>query len=239
MRTPLLVLIAGCGRLGFAGQPDAPDDAADPSGLVARYAMDDDPATGVVHAEPATFDAPCAPCPTAAPGRLGGGYAFDGATRVVLPSTTLVGLAPFTVAVWALPAAGNGLSSLVGKPLDTTTYRNVLSVTFNGGDNSLAFETTIAGLTDAFPVNPTDAVLVPGAWHHIAASWDGAERRLYLDGALVGAGVGTFADSDLAVAIGADLDQGSPAIFFHGTLDEIRFYDRALALAEITALANP
>ena len=134
------------------------------------------------------------------------------------------------------PTPSGNLYSLISKPLDTTTVDNVLSVTLSGADGTVAYETTIDGKITTFP--PVAAIAL-STWHHVAASWDGTERRLDIDGALLGSALGPFEDSTLAVAIGGDLDRNVPAIFFAGVLDDVRFYDRALAVAEITVLANP
>lgn len=72
-----------------------------------------------------------------------------------------------------------------------------------------------------------------GAWHMIAATYDGATLSLYVDGAL---------DSSLAVAGSADIDTakdldfGSNAnanAFLEGRIDTCRIYSRALSADEI------
>ncbi len=83
---------------------------------------------------------------------------------------------------------------------------------------------------------PTD--LAFGRWYHVAAAWDGAAARLYVDGELrdtVPLDVAAPAQDGRPLIIGAD----TPGLLevFHGKIDDLRIYDRALADAEIAALA--
>ncbi len=236
----LLAALAGCGRFSFDAEPpadvavDVPADAMDTTGLVARYAMDNDPSAGSVPGAPSTFSAACAPCPTATTGRIGGGYQFDQDVRITLPASKWIGLAPYTVTVWIKPTASGTFYSIVNKPVDLVTVHNVLSLTLDGTTGSVGFETTIGGNIVSFPSTSPD---LRGAWHHVAASWDGTARRLYVDGVLIGMDPGAFEDSNLEIGFGADLDGNAPAIFYRGALDELRFYNRALTDAEIALLA--
>ena len=73
-----------------------------------------------------------------------------------------------------------------------------------------------------------------GQWQHLAATFDGATARYYVDGAEVASRAfsGSVGDSN-AWRIGA---YGSVAGgFFDGLIDEIRVYDRALGPSEIVA----
>jgi lysophospholipase L1-like esterase len=79
-----------------------------------------------------------------------------------------------------------------------------------------------------------------GQWHHLAVSFTNGVFRLYRDGLLdrtVNAG-NTYVDTALPWNFGRFLT-GNVGWPFAGSLDEIRLYRRALADAEIGALANP
>ena len=81
------------------------------------------------------------------------------------------------------------------------------------------------------------AALPINAWSHIAATYDGATLRLYLNGTLVSsqARTGAIATSTNPLQIGGDSIYGQ---FFQGAIDEVRIYNRALAQAEIQADMN-
>lgn len=83
-----------------------------------------------------------------------------------------------------------------------------------------------------------------GAWHQVVASYDHAARRasIYVDGALKNsyanpAFLGPDPDIPYTVRIGSDSrwelgDPNAPSPF-NGSIDEVRFYDRALAPCEV------
>ena len=83
------------------------------------------------------------------------------------------------------------------------------------------------------------APLVANTWSHLAATYDGATMRLYVNGTQVASRAQTGIDSDLhgALTIGGDSLYGQ---YFAGLIDEVRIYNRALTVAEIqTDMVNP
>jgi hypothetical protein len=82
-------------------------------------------------------------------------------------------------------------------------------------------------------------VIVMGAapnngWHHVAYTFDGTTRRLYVDGAEKNSST-TAGDSGAV----AETHIGSYGTqHFAGTLDEIRIYRRALTASEVSQLAG-
>ncbi|NOX55928.1 MAG: LamG domain-containing protein [Planctomycetes bacterium] len=90
--------------------------------------------------------------------------------------------------------------------------------------------------------NSCRAVLAPGAWHHLAGTFDGSTLCLYIDGKLVDsrpskhakiAGTGNF----LIGCVVGDPSAKDPAYtrtsHFPGKIDEVRVYRRALTPREI------
>ena len=75
-------------------------------------------------------------------------------------------------------------------------------------------------------------------WHHMAITRDNNDLRFYIDGILIGTspspvGAGPFDPTDnywLGYAFGN--------IFWKGSMDDLRFYQRVLTAAEINTLAN-
>ncbi|MBI5830741.1 MAG: LamG domain-containing protein, partial [Armatimonadetes bacterium] len=80
--------------------------------------------------------------------------------------------------------------------------------------------------------NPTDACLSPGQWNQVAATYDGATMRVYLNGREVGPG------KAVATAIRTNTEPlrfgwlGSYG-FFNGDVRDIRLYRRAMSAAEV------
>ena len=80
------------------------------------------------------------------------------------------------------------------------------------------------------------ATLPVNTWTHLAATYDQAMLRLYVNGAQVATGAQTapVSTSNSALTIGADF-YGE---FFQGVLDEVRIYNRALGVSEIQTDMN-
>ena len=76
------------------------------------------------------------------------------------------------------------------------------------------------------------AALVVNAWTHLAATYDGATLRLYVNGLQVSSvpHTGGITTSTLPLHIGGDSLYGR---YFHGRIDEVRIYNRALTQDEI------
>ncbi|MBE0536511.1 MAG: lamin tail domain-containing protein [Phycisphaerae bacterium] len=81
-----------------------------------------------------------------------------------------------------------------------------------------------------------------GAWHHVAAAFDGTgtdDVRLFVDGVLevvsarTAQDISTSAGDDVCVGV-----FGASGRYFRGTIDEVRIYERALTMEEVWALAR-
>jgi hypothetical protein len=87
-----------------------------------------------------------------------------------------------------------------------------------------AGNTTIQGAT----------VLPTNEWVHVALAYDGGEARIYVNGELdVSSNVsGEITQSNNELRIGL----GDPAGYFHGTIDDVRIYNKALTQEGIQAI---
>ena len=79
--------------------------------------------------------------------------------------------------------------------------------------------------------------LTANTWAHLAATYDGATVRLYVNGVQVAsrAQTGAIATSTNPLQIGGDSIYGQ---YFAGRIDEVRIYNRALSVAEIQSDMN-
>jgi Tfp pilus assembly protein PilX len=83
-----------------------------------------------------------------------------------------------------------------------------------------------------------NTVLSTNTWHHVAATWDGANVRVYVNGVLDNTPVARTA------AIGTDTrpvylgGRVGATDITTGVLDDVRFYSRALTAEEISGLAR-
>jgi hypothetical protein len=108
---------------------------------------------------------------------------------------------------------------------------------FAAGD-ALRFRiiTTLSGMVDLDANTP--APLTDGAWHHVAATYDGANATLYFDGVPIGT---VPCGGDVASAASCTPRIGSysanAALYaFIGDIDEVNIWSRALSLGEIKML---
>ncbi|NMC81348.1 MAG: LamG domain-containing protein, partial [Armatimonadetes bacterium] len=78
-------------------------------------------------------------------------------------------------------------------------------------------------------------------WHHVAAVYDGASMRLYLNGKLAGRteASGKMAASEDTMYIGTKNARATSRDYFAGDMFDVRLYDAALLPEHITAMARP
>lgn len=86
-----------------------------------------------------------------------------------------------------------------------------------------------SSLSDPWTNGSTD--IADGTWHHVAATYDGSYKRIYIDGVLDAeeATTGILAASSSALSIGAS----SGARFVNGLVDEVRIWNVARSADEI------
>lgn len=170
---------------------------------------------------------------TTAPGKYAEGQRFNGASaRMTIPSVNVS--AGFTVEAWVLLTAAS--SRLV--PALRSGSTGWQAIVYRGFDNVFLSEVGAGFFTAGFTTGTTIVQIVsptatpPGAWHHVAAVYDGATLGLVVDGARVASmpATGAVVSSTQPWEVGGSaVDQG----YLTGTIDDVRIYSRALTPAEI------
>lgn len=247
----LAIALAGsaCGRIAFdalgdGGGDDADVGAPDADGpdLIMHFPLDETNGSAIVDiARGMTTTCRSGSCPTSEPaGRVGGAMEFNGGGNCLLIADDVVLHQPsFTLAVWArhdIQRNDSMFAKLIGQVDDENNSFN-LQVGDGGAFplNSAAFGTS-AGAANEFVSSPGDAVS-PNVWHHVAATFTGGTKRIYVDGVLTGTGTGVVGFDGGAMTIGCDQNANSQQ-YWDGALDDVRFYRRALTDAEIGELAS-
>jgi hypothetical protein len=211
---------------------DAPPP--DPS-LIAHWKFDDNPANGsVLDSTGNGHNGVCVPpaCPSLVAGVDGGGYRFDPALAqvIVVPdSTAFRGV--FTIAAWMYTDNTGNQIAVMSKPVGSGTgnswqLENLTDdrVSFSGG--------SVHSLTSPNPVPQM-------TWAHLAGTWDGTTKRLYINGVMVASTASQISYDAHDLFLGADQNNGSLALPFDGVLDDLRVYNRVLTAQEIQVLAQP
>jgi hypothetical protein len=137
------------------------------------------------------------------------------------------GLAVSTGAVSAIPILANGNNLDLNWFLGLRESDGVLVADFE--DEATGANHPVAGTTP----------ILPGAWTHVAAAYDGGVWTLYVNGTLEATdapGAVPHADGLQHAAIGTALDSGgAPLGWFDGVVDEARVWNLARTASEIQA----
>src|SRR5215470_17727312 len=197
------------------------------TGLVAAYGFDDGSGTTVTDASGNGHTGTIANATWATAGKYGKALQFNGTNAVVtIPDATSLHLSTaMTLEAWVNPTTIN------------SAWRDVV---YKGDDNyylegsSQPSGRPIGGVTaggshgEAFAT----ANLPTGTWSFLAATYDGATVRLYINGTQVAsiAHTGTIASSTNPLQIGGDNIYGQ---FFAGLIDDVRVYNVALTATQI------
>jgi CSLREA domain-containing protein len=172
-----------------------------------------------------------------ASGKVGQGFGFDGVDDQILVAHNAnqnTG-AQITLDAWIRPTAVaplNSNPSIINK----RTAANSEGYTFevNNAGNGLYFEiTTSNGVFSATAAN----ALTLNTWQHVAATFDGANLRIFLNGSQVAssAGTGTINAVTSDLVIGRNIALGTS---FTGQIDEVELFNRALSQIEIATIAD-
>ena len=165
-------------------------------------------------------------------GRVGGALDFDGVDDgvEVTNAPALASPTALTLAAWINSRDPSATASqmVLGKYSGAVGGPYMLRL---NGANRVRFR---AGNTQM-----TTSAVIPAAntWYHLAATYDGSELRVYVNGVSVAslpAGA-PQADNGLKLTIGRFSDGGSP---FNGLLDDVRLYSRALSAGEVLDIFN-
>jgi hypothetical protein len=156
-----------------------------------------------------------------------------------------------TLALWIYPESFSAFSGLIHKGDSPVFTDEAYSLQFGGDDPDVPpdedqlFFVLRDSLGERIGVASPTALSL-SEWVHVAATWDPLTESsivLYIDGAPVAQasleGFGPFRDSLAGINIGARLPDGAaPSNHpFHGRMDDVLFFDRALSPEEIAELA--
>ena len=165
-------------------------------------------------------------------GKYGGALSFNGTSALVtIPDAASLRLtSAMTLEAWVNPSA------------ITSAWRDVI---YKADDNyyleatsSNASRPSVGGTFAGSGANIYGtAALTANTWAHLAATYDGATLRLYVNGTQVSsvARTGALATSTNPLQIGGDSLYGQ---FFQGLIDEIRVYNVVLTAAQVQADMN-
>ena len=163
-------------------------------------------------------------------------YSFDGSTNFIqVPSSASLEIQDaITLSAWVFHFSSSSPQHIVNMSALYSGYR-LAAWWANPAGNSLEFYDTNE---EQYLVDDGGQPYI-GVWTHIAGTWDGSVMRIYRDGILSGESTFTgqiaIANNDLYIGVLNPIPwpiQG----YFHGYIDDVRIYNRALSLGEIKQL---
>ena len=168
-------------------------------------------------------------------GRSGSALVFNGSSSwVTVPDSASLDLrTALTIEAWVYPTvAPAGWRTIVAKE----SGGGVVYYLHAGSDNGNAPATGVM-VPSGEQTLYGSARLTANAWTHMAATYDGAAQRLYVNGNQVStrAQTGLVTISTGALRLGGN---GAFGEFFQGRVDEVRIYNRALTGDQIRADMN-
>lgn len=173
--------------------------------------------------------------PLPAPGRAGTpgtALRFDGVDDHVSVDATpaLTPTAEVSLSVWLRPDALPEREMFV---VSHGSWQNRWKLSLTPEARPRWTVRTSAGVVDL----DAPTAVEPDRFTHLAATYDGAALRLYVDGAMVSerAHTGAMPATDLPLLLGQMLP-GQSEYNFPGVLDDVRLYNRALTAAEVEEL---
>ncbi len=143
-------------------------------------------------------------------------------------------LTSLTLECWIRPFALDGWQGLISQH-DYPKHCGI-GLFINGG--RIAFITDDGGEFNRSSLHETEPGLIKvQRWYHVAGTWDGKVKRIFIDGKLAGEFPyrGIVRPGKAALRIGAYGSKGIAKNFYNGDIAMVAMYDKALAVDEISS----
>jgi hypothetical protein len=171
-------------------------------------------------------------------GLVGGAFNFDGAVHIRVPDSSDLRPTRLTVETWVFPTVQSPSPQTIVARGSATSDNNAWSLSILNGRPR--FSAIHLGYGAQFIDAPNPLPL--NQWTHLAITWDGYVKSLYINGGLAvqTAGLGPlyYDPAAVPVTIGSDWAANASSDRFTGRLDEVSLYGRALTGGEIAAIAS-
>jgi alpha-tubulin suppressor-like RCC1 family protein len=186
---------------------------------------------------------------TFAAGEVGQGFRLDGTNGYVqIADSAALKPTNVTVEAWVwldpnLPANRGGEQIVFKKNTSSAWFEgySLLKVTIDNGDGTYSnrFQFCVSRSGNQVAIN-SQTIAQRGVWYHVAATYDGNQSKLFVNGVLEATATPGFAlDYDTTpVFIGTSGTWAPYLSMFGGTIDEASIYNRALSMSEIAAIYN-
>lgn len=158
----------------------------------------------------------------------GNALSFDGTNDYVsiADDNTLDLTTNLTIEAWVYATKNTGVQNVVNKSSNSINNGYIFPRTDDGWSH-VRFYLNIGGWKTLSAVYPS-----LNTWHHLAATYDGATMKLYIDGTLSASSsqTGSIATNSNPLTLG---NQTGYSEYFGGTADEVRIWNVARTQAQI------
>lgn len=165
-------------------------------------------------------------------GKVSTAMSYSGANTyasVASPTGIPSGASPYTFVAWINPNSHHYTQGIIGLGDYSTSMRS------NGF--RLGASNQITNYWWGRDLNITLNNSLVGSWHHVAATWNGTIRAIYVDGALVGSDTPSAPNVKLAnFAIGRSCGTCNGGEFFNGKIDEVAVFNAGLTASDIAVI---
>jgi len=201
------------------------------SGLVLAYGFEETSGSAATDSSPFANNGTLNGATSSASGKYGRALSFDGTNdRVDVPDAASLDLTSgMTLEAWVKPTAVSGWRTALMKERGANL---VYALYASNG----AVPTT-ENFTSTENSSPGTTGLALNTWTHLASTYDGTTLRLYVNGTQVSAKTlgGAMPATANPLRIGGNGVWGE---YFAGLIDEVRVYNRALSVGEISTDMN-
>lgn len=205
-----------------------PSTAAPQSGPVAAYSFDETTGTTAADASGNGRTGTVRNGTWSASGYYGGALSFNGTSTwvSVADHASLDLTTGMTLEAWVKPSALSGWRTVIMKEAPGSQR-----YTLYAHDNAPRPAAYVSSTMSEFSVTGSSGLTL-NVWAHLAATFDGATLRMYVNGVEVGTRpvAQPIAPSASPLKIGGNAVWGE---YFRGLIDEVRIYNRALSRDEI------
>lgn len=176
-------------------------------------------------------------------GKIGSALSLDGNSYVDVSNVNLPTNA-VTVSAWVKSNVSDTHDNRIFSKASTwygESHDLMVSTYRVNSNNRLRFRLKTNGTTKTLVAD--SGHLSADTWHHVCATYDGTQMKLYLNGAEVGStsATGTITYNDVPTLIGVNYGGSSTNSrygFWNGAIDDLKIYDQALSQEQVLLLSQ-
>jgi hypothetical protein len=177
---------------------------------------------------------------TFVPGKVGQAFEFDGTSGdILIPTSTTLNLVQgYTIAFWIMIPALPSQEIIIMSKFVADGENKTVTLEINGTIGFFVADTSNVANTGSSALLYSATALSLNTWHQVVATYDGANDDIYIDGNIDASTPSTGNVFNSTGALSFAHNATVAPSFFAGSLNDIRWYSRALSGAEVAALLS-